>query len=86
MAADLLFAADVPEKLAQERRSLAAQNDRLQESLARLSAGRDKEKVYRARLANFSKKEATDACHALKKKHVGCAVVAPSATKVAHNT
>jgi D-alanyl-D-alanine carboxypeptidase len=38
----------------------------------------DKEHVWRARLANFSKKEARDACRVLHKKHVQCAVVAPS--------
>ena len=37
----------------------------------------DKEPVYRVRLANFSKKEAQNACRALHKKRVSCQVVAP---------
>jgi D-alanyl-D-alanine carboxypeptidase len=39
----------------------------------------DKERVWRARLANFSKTEARDACRVLKKKRIQCAVIAPSA-------
>jgi len=39
----------------------------------------DKEPLFRARLANFGKKEAQNACRALHKKRVSCQVVAPSA-------
>jgi D-alanyl-D-alanine carboxypeptidase len=39
----------------------------------------DKEPLYRVRLANFSKKEAQNACRALHRKRVSCQVVAPQA-------
>ncbi len=37
----------------------------------------DKERLYRARITNFSEHEAQKACKALHKKHLQCAVVAP---------
>jgi D-alanyl-D-alanine carboxypeptidase len=45
----------------------------------------DKERLYRARLVNFSKKDAAEACRVLHKRHLTCSVVAPEATKVASN-
>jgi D-alanyl-D-alanine carboxypeptidase len=44
---------------------------------------KDKERVYRARIAHFSESEAQKACRALHKKHKACTVVAPSAVQVA---
>ncbi|HEV2549642.1 MAG TPA: D-alanyl-D-alanine carboxypeptidase family protein [Stellaceae bacterium] len=41
----------------------------------------DKERYFRARILNFSQHEAEKACHALRKKHVDCAVVAPGAAQ-----
>jgi D-alanyl-D-alanine carboxypeptidase len=43
----------------------------------------EKEKLWRARLVNFSKKEAQSACRTLHKRHVSCLVVGPSAVKMA---
>jgi D-alanyl-D-alanine carboxypeptidase len=43
----------------------------------------DKEKLWRARVVNFSKKEAQSACRTLHKRHLSCAVLGPSAVKVA---
>jgi cell division septation protein DedD len=45
----------------------------------------DKEKLWRARLAGFSKGEAHQACRTLHKKHMSCSVVSPSATKLARS-
>jgi D-alanyl-D-alanine carboxypeptidase len=45
----------------------------------------DKERLFRARLANFSKKEATEACRVLHRRHMICSIVAPEATKMAAN-
>ena len=42
-----------------------------------------KERVYRARLLNFSPQEAQGACAALHKKKVECSVVPPPPVKVA---
>ncbi len=39
----------------------------------------DKERLYRARLLEFSKREATSACRSLHRKHLRCSVVAPEA-------
>ena len=39
----------------------------------------DKEHAFRARLVNFGEKEARDACRLLRKKHLQCAVIPPSA-------
>jgi D-alanyl-D-alanine carboxypeptidase len=41
----------------------------------------DKERYFRARILNFSQREAEKACHLLRKKHMDCAVVAPGATQ-----
>jgi D-alanyl-D-alanine carboxypeptidase len=41
-------------------------------------AAGDKEKLWRARVVNFSKKEAQDACRTLHKKHMSCSVVGPT--------
>lgn len=38
----------------------------------------DKERYYRARIVNFSEHEAQNACRALHKKHLQCAVLPPS--------
>jgi D-alanyl-D-alanine carboxypeptidase len=43
----------------------------------------DKERLYRARFVNFSKKDATAACRALHRRHMVCSVVAPETTKIA---
>jgi D-alanyl-D-alanine carboxypeptidase len=43
----------------------------------------DKERYFRARIVNFSQRDAERACHALRKKHMDCAVVAPSASQQA---
>ena len=43
----------------------------------------DKERFYRARIGHFSEREAKTACHVLHKKHIDCAVVAPSASQQA---
>jgi D-alanyl-D-alanine carboxypeptidase len=43
----------------------------------------DKERLYRARLVNLSKKEADEACHVLHRKHLKCSVVAPSPARLA---
>jgi D-alanyl-D-alanine carboxypeptidase len=43
----------------------------------------DKEPVFRARIVNFSEREATKACRALHRKHLQCAVVAPSTVQQA---
>lgn len=43
----------------------------------------DKEPVYRARIVSFSEREADKACRALHRKHLQCAVVAPSAVQQA---
>jgi len=45
----------------------------------------DKERLYRVRLVNFSKREADQACSALHRKHLKCALVAPSAVKLARS-
>jgi len=45
----------------------------------------DKEKLWRARLAGFSKGEAQHACRTLHKKHISCSVVAPSGIKMARS-
>ena len=45
----------------------------------------DKERLYRARFVNFTKKDATAACHALHRRHMTCSIVAPEATKLAAN-
>jgi D-alanyl-D-alanine carboxypeptidase len=39
------------------------------------------ERYYRARLIGFSERDAERTCHALHKKHVQCAVIAPGATQ-----
>jgi D-alanyl-D-alanine carboxypeptidase len=39
----------------------------------------DKEHAFRARLVNFGEKEARDACRLLRKKHLQCAIIPPSA-------
>jgi D-alanyl-D-alanine carboxypeptidase len=44
---------------------------------------KDKERVYRARIAHFSEGEAQKACRVLHKKHKACTVVGPSAVQVA---
>jgi D-alanyl-D-alanine carboxypeptidase len=41
----------------------------------------DKERYFRARIVNFSQREAEKACHVLRKKHIDCAVVAPGAAQ-----
>jgi D-alanyl-D-alanine carboxypeptidase len=41
----------------------------------------DKERYFRARILNFSQREAEKACHLLRKKHVDCAVLAPGASQ-----
>jgi len=43
----------------------------------------DTERLYRARLVNFTKPEATAVCKALHKRHLNCSVVAPLADKLA---
>jgi D-alanyl-D-alanine carboxypeptidase len=45
----------------------------------------DKERLYRARLVNFSKRDAAETCRVLHKRHMTCSIVAPEATKVAAN-
>jgi predicted aldo/keto reductase-like oxidoreductase len=42
-----------------------------------------KDRVYRARLLNFSPQEAQSACAALHKKKIECSVVPPTPVKVA---
>ncbi|HKF72254.1 MAG TPA: D-alanyl-D-alanine carboxypeptidase family protein [Stellaceae bacterium] len=44
-----------------------------------------KDRLYRARITGFSEKDAEHACLALHKKHRECALVAPSALRVAQN-
>jgi D-alanyl-D-alanine carboxypeptidase len=44
-----------------------------------------KDKLYRARVSGFSEKDAEKACQALHKKHHECAIVSPSALRVAQN-
>ena len=45
------------------------------------------ERYFRARIVNFSEREAEKACRALHKKHLQCAVVAPGPTQqMAANT
>ncbi|HKX11027.1 MAG TPA: D-alanyl-D-alanine carboxypeptidase [Stellaceae bacterium] len=44
-----------------------------------------KDKLYRARIGGFSEKDAEHACQALHKKHHECAIVSPSALRVAQN-
>jgi len=44
----------------------------------------DKERLYRARLLNFSPQEAWSACIALHKKNIECSVVPPAGLKVAN--
>lgn len=41
------------------------------------------EHYYRARIINFSERDAERACHALHKRHAQCAVIAPSASQQA---
>jgi D-alanyl-D-alanine carboxypeptidase len=41
----------------------------------------DKERYFRARIVSFSEGEAEKACRALKRRHLQCAVVAPSASQ-----
>jgi D-alanyl-D-alanine carboxypeptidase len=41
----------------------------------------DKERYFRARILNFSQREAEKACHVLRKKHFDCAVVAAGASQ-----
>ena len=49
-----------------------------------LAPGRiDKEPVFRARIVNFTEREATKACRTLHRKHLQCAVVAPSTVQQA---
>jgi D-alanyl-D-alanine carboxypeptidase len=43
----------------------------------------DKERYFRARIANFSQHDAESACRALRKKHVDCAIIAPGAAQQA---
>jgi D-alanyl-D-alanine carboxypeptidase len=43
----------------------------------------DTERLYRARLVNFTKPEATAVCKALHKRHLNCSVVPPLADKLA---
>jgi D-alanyl-D-alanine carboxypeptidase len=43
----------------------------------------DKEPVFRARIVNFSEREANKACRTLHRKHLQCAVVAPSTVQQA---
>ena len=43
----------------------------------------DKEPVFRARIVNFSEREATKACRTLHRKHLQCAVVAPGTVQQA---
>ncbi len=62
-------------------------------ALAKLPAGKgktaqivapghtDKERYFRARIVSFSEGEAEKACRALKRRHLQCAVVAPSASQ-----
>ncbi|MDB5408954.1 MAG: D-alanyl-D-alanine carboxypeptidase [Rhodospirillales bacterium] len=45
----------------------------------------DKERLYRARLVNFTKKDAAAACRVLHRRHMTCSVVAPQATNLASN-
>jgi D-alanyl-D-alanine carboxypeptidase len=45
----------------------------------------DKEKLWRARLAGFSKGEAQQACRTLHKKHMSCSIVTPSGVKMARS-
>ena len=62
-------------------------------ALARLPAARGKsvqvllpgqsERYFRARIVNFSERDAERACHHLHKRHVQCAVIAPGATQQA---
>jgi D-alanyl-D-alanine carboxypeptidase len=44
-----------------------------------------KDKLYRARITGFSEKDAEHACQVLHKKHHECALVAPSALRLAQN-
>jgi len=66
-------------------------------ALARLPAGKGRsvqvlapgqsERYFRARIVNFSEREAEKACRALHKKHAQCAVIAPGPTEqMAANT
>lgn len=66
-------------------------------ALARLPASKSRsvqilapnqsERYYRARIVNFSEREAEKACHVLHKKHAQCAVIAPGPTQqMAANT
>lgn len=49
-----------------------------------LAPGRiDKEPVFRARIVNFTEREATKACRTLHRKHLQCAVVAPGTVQQA---
>jgi D-alanyl-D-alanine carboxypeptidase len=49
-----------------------------------LAPGRiDKEPVFRARIVNFTEREATKACRTLHRKHLQCAVVAPGSVQQA---
>ncbi|HKW53975.1 MAG TPA: D-alanyl-D-alanine carboxypeptidase family protein [Stellaceae bacterium] len=43
----------------------------------------DKEPVYRARIVNFTEREATKACRTLHRKHLQCSVVAPGTVQQA---
>jgi D-alanyl-D-alanine carboxypeptidase len=43
----------------------------------------DKEPVFRARIVNFSEREATKACRSLHRKHLQCAVVGPGSVQQA---
>ena len=49
-----------------------------------LAPGRiDKEPVFRARIVNFTEREATKACRTLHRRHLQCAVVAPNTVQQA---
>jgi D-alanyl-D-alanine carboxypeptidase len=45
----------------------------------------DKEPLYRARLVDFSKKNAAETCRLLHRRHLICSIVAPEAMKLASN-
>ena len=47
-------------------------------------AGADKDRLYRARLLNFTPQEAWGACVALRKKNIECSVVPPAGLKIAN--
>jgi D-alanyl-D-alanine carboxypeptidase len=47
------------------------------------SASPDKEHLYRARVANFSERQAEAACRSLHKRHQVCTLIAPEAARMA---